>query len=179
MLAFDDDDDDESDDEYDGKVYGSEEEDDEADKEDDYNEYSSSWGQKKSAYYSGNKMENDEDAALEEEEARALQEKMMKQLDTNDFDLDAFSINKTGKVLLTGEEISAKKLALNALGDLEKADEMKEELMQKIAKNLDKMSKKEKLDFLQQESPELFELVRDFKEKVRCYLKFLFLKKVS
>jgi U3 small nucleolar RNA-associated protein 3 len=111
-------------------------------------------------------MENDEDAALEEEEARALQVKMMKQLDTNDFDLDAFKINKTGKVLLTGEEISAKKLASNALGDLEKADELKDEMLQKIAKNLDKMSKKEKFDFLQQDSPELFELVRDFKEKV-------------
>jgi len=89
--------------------------------------------------------------------------KMMKQLDTNDFDLDAFKVNK--KVLKTGDEINAKKLALSTLGELER-DELSEETLQRVAKNLDKMSKKEKLDFLQQESPELLELVRDFKEKL-------------
>lgn len=143
-------------------MYGTDDE--EEDKnEDDFDEYTNNWGSKKSAYYSGNKMENDEDAQLEEEEARALQEKMMKQLDTNDFDLDAFKVNK--KVLKTGDEINAKKIALSTLGELER-DELSEETLQRVAKNLDKMSKKEKLDFLQQESPELFELVRDFKEKV-------------
>ena len=35
-----------------------------------------------------------------------------------------------------------------------------------IAKNLSKLSKKKKLELLKQESPELFELVRDFREKV-------------
>lgn len=161
-----------SDDEYDEKVYGSGNEDEEDDEDDDdeqdnnendFDEYAHSWGQKKSAYYSGNKIKNDEDAELEEEEARVLQERMMKQLDTNDFDLDAFKINKTN-LLKTSEEINSKKLALSALGDLE--GDLSEENLQRVAKNLEKMSKKEKLDFLQQESPELFELVSDFKEKV-------------
>lgn len=95
---------------------------------------------------------------------------MMKQLDTNDFDLDAFKVISTGKALKTGDEINAKKLALSTLGDLERDDDFTEEKLKKIAKNLDKMTKKEKLDFLQQESPELFELVRDFKEKVKFFI---------
>ena len=71
-------------------------------------------------------------------------------------------------MLKTGDEINAKKLALSTLGKSER-DELSEKTLQRVAKNLDKMSKKEKLDFLQQESPELFELVRDFKEKVNFY----------
>jgi U3 small nucleolar RNA-associated protein 3 len=171
VLAFDDDDSDD-DEEYDGKVYGSDDDEEEEDGKngEEFNEYTSSWGQKKSAYYSGNKIENDEDAELEEAEAKALQEKMMKQLDTNDFDLDAFKVISTGKALKTGDEINAKKLALSTLGDLERDDDFTEEKLKKIAKNLDKMTKKEKLDFLQQESPELFELVRDFKEKVEFFI---------
>ena len=109
----------------------------------------------------GNKIANDEEAELEEEEAKALQAKMMKQLDTNDFGLDAFKIDE--KNLKTSEELVADKRASNALGDNEL---MEKENLQKIAKNLSVMSKKEKLDFLQRESPELFELIRDFKVKV-------------
>ena len=55
---------------------------------------------------------------------------------------------------------SANKLATSALGD------DKDKNLERIAKNLSKMSKKEKFEFLQQESPELFELVRDFKAKI-------------
>ena len=40
-------------------MYGTDDE--EEDKnEDDFDEYTNNWGSKKSAYYSGNKMENDE-----------------------------------------------------------------------------------------------------------------------
>jgi len=97
---------------------------------------------------------------LEEEEAKALQAKMLKQLDTNDFGLDAFKIDEKAKLLKTEEELVAEKHASKTLGDVD------QENLQKIAKNLSIMSKKEKLDFLQRESPELFELIRDFKTKV-------------
>ncbi len=110
--------------------------------------------------FKGNKLDNEEDAELEEEEAKALQAKMLKQLDTNDFGLDAFKIDEKDKLLKTEEELVAEKHASKTLGDFD------QENLQKIAKNLSIMSKKEKLDFLQRESPELFELIRDFKTKV-------------
>jgi U3 small nucleolar RNA-associated protein 3 len=81
-------------------------------------------------------------------------------LDTNDFGLDAFKLNNNVKIMKTGDELQANKLATSALGD------DKDKNLERIAKNLSKMSKKEKFEFLQQESPELFELVRDFKAKI-------------
>jgi hypothetical protein len=41
-----------------------------------------------------------------------------------------------------------------------------EENLERISKNLSKLSKSEKMEFLKQESPELFELSKDFNEKV-------------
>ncbi|RNA06434.1 something about silencing 10 [Brachionus plicatilis] len=164
VLAFDDDDD-SDDDKYDEDKFDIDDEDDEEDKElidEDDELISSAWGSKKSIYYSGNRIENDEDAELEEEEARMLQSKMMKQLDTNDFGLDAFK--KQDKSLKTTDELEAKKIAQKALG--EESDDEMEKNFETISKNLEKMSTKEKLEFLRQESPEFLELVRDFKEKM-------------
>lgn len=171
VLAFDDSSDNSSNDEdesdMDDKVYGTDvEEDDLGDDmeqgQNDEEEYDDSgkWGRKKGVYYSGNKLDNEEDAQLEEEEAKALQAKMLRQLDTNDFGLDAFKIDEKAKLLKTEEELEAEKRASKTLGDVD------DENLQKIAKNLSIMSKKEKLDFLQRESPELFELIRDFKLKL-------------
>jgi U3 small nucleolar RNA-associated protein 3 len=54
----------------------------------------------------------------------------------------------------------------SALGD-PLNDKLNDEAnFERISKNLCKMSKKEKFDFLGQESPELFELVRDYKAKL-------------
>lgn len=177
VLAFDDDDEDD-DEEFDEKKFSIEDDEDDEDEENEGDELADandeadeeerlidgSWGKKKSSYYSGNRIQNDEDAQLEEEEARLLQKKMMKELDTNDFGLDAFQINKSMKILKTSDELAADKLAQTTLGD--KPSTLDDESIEKVIKNLSKMSKKEKLDFLRQESPELFELVRDFKQKV-------------
>lgn len=163
VLAFDDDDDSDDDDKFDEDKYDIED-DEEVEQEEGEGEEdlaSSSWGRKKSSYYSGNRIENEEDAELEEEEAKLLQSKLMKQLDTNDFGLDAFQLNKSA--LKTSDEIEAKKLADKTLEDKKTLDD---DEIKKIAKNLTKLSKKEKLEFLKQESPELFELVRDFKLKI-------------
>ncbi len=174
VLAFDDSDDDDS---MDDKIYGSgteddiNDDDDEDEQNDNQNEEDdglpSSWGSKKSAYYSGNKIENEEDALLEEEEAKAMQAKLMKQLDTDDFGLTAFKVSNKTHLMKTEEELASDKLAASALGDVnEMSGLLDRENLQKIAKNLSTMSKKEKLDFLQRDSPELFELVRDFRLKV-------------
>ena len=151
----------------DDKVYGTDAEEEEDIDEEDHSEddqAAKNWGHRKSAYYSGNKIANDEEAELEEEEARLLQAKMMRQLDTNDFGLDAFRVDSKSKLLKTSEELAADQRAENALGDSVETGEL--ESLQKIAKNLSSMSKKEKLDFLERESPELFELIRDFKVKL-------------
>lgn len=92
---------------------------------------------------------------------------MLKELDSNDFGLDAFQApsivdKKSSKLMKTSDELVTQRLAETHFS--EKA--LDEESVQKVMKNLSKLSKKEKLDFLKQESPELFELVRDFKEKI-------------
>ena len=169
VFAFDESDE-ESDAEYEegGKGMDVESDEDEDEEEgnneegDKSNLINGSWGSRKSAYYSGNRLKTDEDAELEEEEAKLLQAKMMKELDSSDFGLDAFQ-SKSLRVLKTGEELAAEKLAETHLGV---GEELDEENLERVMKNLSKMSKKEKIDFLKQESPELFELVRDFKEKV-------------
>lgn len=81
-----------------------------------------------------------------------MQAKMMKQLDMNDFDLDSFK--KTTKQQKQDE--AAKNKDLDEQFDVEK-----------ILSDLSNMSTKDKLNFLRQESPELFELVKEFKEKVK------------
>jgi U3 small nucleolar RNA-associated protein 3 len=174
VLAFGDDTDAEDSDNSDFNIEDDEEggeEDENGGGDDDLDEYgaSTSWGKKKSAYYAGNKIENEEDAELEEQEAKVLQSKMMKQLDTNDFGLDAFSLSNK-KLMKTSEELESERVASKAFREQTKAglamSSMDEDKLEKIAKNLSKLSKKEKLEILKQESPELFELVRDFREKV-------------
>lgn len=172
VLAFDDsdDDDDAESEEYDEMDEEAKEEIDEKDGEEKL--VGGSWGRNKSAYYSGNRIKNDEDAELEEEEAQLLQAKMMKELDSNDFGLDAFqapSVADKRRLLKTSDELTAQRLAETHLG----GEKLDEESVERVIKNLSKMSKKEKLDFLQQESPELFELVRDFKEKVNYIILYI------
>jgi hypothetical protein len=136
-------------------------EDDEQENENmDDNSYArSSWGAKKSAYYSGNRIEKDEDAELEEEEALLLQSKLMKQLDTTDFNIDSFkSFNNQ---LKTSEQIVGNKV----LSQL--TDENYQEVLKNVSINLEKLTTKEKLQLLEQESPELFVLIDEFKIKVR------------
>lgn len=131
----------------------------ENDNMDDNNYVNSSWGAKKSAYYSGNRIEKDEDAELEEEEALLLQSKLMKQLDTTDFNIDSFKLNNNQ--LKTSEQIVGNKL----LSQLK--DDNYQEALKNVSINLEKLTTKEKLQLLEQESPELFVLIDEFKIKVR------------
>jgi len=150
VLAFDDDESDEDDDEAGSDIEDEEDDEEQHEDVDNIEEelMKKSWGSKKSSYYYGNKIENDEDAELEEEEAKLMQAKMLKQLDASDFGLDSFKPAKSQKETAKLEE-----------------DEVED--VEKIVNNLTQMSKSEKLDFLRQESPELFELVREFNVKVK------------
>uniref|UniRef100_A0A1E1XB62 Putative disrupter of silencing sas10 n=1 Tax=Amblyomma aureolatum TaxID=187763 RepID=A0A1E1XB62_9ACAR len=105
------------------------------------------WGKKKSTYYHTDFIDEDyagisEDAAelarLEEQEARALQRRLVEQLDEDDFGLDLFQLPK---------EESA-------------------EVSEKVSKDLSKLSKREKLKLLSKDSAELLELIDDFKAKM-------------
>jgi U3 small nucleolar RNA-associated protein 3 len=169
VLAFDEDEDEDEDEEEEGdESMESGDENDDDNKIDDDNEYSSSWGVRKSSYYQGNKLKDHEDALLEEEEANRLQEKMMKQLDSADFGLDAFQIDdESTNDLKTTDQLRAKKIASMAFGESfdNILNDNKQDL-RKITKNLNEMTKQEKLDILKQESPELFELIKEFKNKV-------------
>lgn len=144
VFAFDDDEDDDD-------------KEDEGDQGDQGDAPTTSWGRKKSAYYAGNRLKTMDDADLEEEEAQLLQAKLIKQLDQSDFGLDAFKSNRSLALKSKDELAVADRLAESHLDD---------EGVQRVIKNLTSMSKKEKIDFLKQESPELFELARDFNAKV-------------
>lgn len=105
------------------------------------------WGKKKSTYYHTDFVDEDyagitEDAAelarLEEQEARALQKRLVEQLDEEDFGLDLFQLPKEDTA----------------------------EVSEKISKDFSKLSKREKLKLLSKDSAELLELIDDFKAKM-------------
>ncbi|XP_064641905.1 something about silencing protein 10-like [Lineus longissimus] len=105
------------------------------------------WGKVKHKFYGADVDEDDADfsgsepgdAELEEEEVRAIQKRMAEQLDDQDFGLD----------ILRPVDVTSK------------SDEIKEK--EKIKKDLSKLSKKEKLQLLKKESPELLDLIADYK----------------
>ena len=99
-----------------------------------------------------------------------LQEKIMKRLDVDDFGLGAFKINELTEKMKTGQELESKKLEADLFGE-DKRDPTGRKRLQKVIKNLDNLSKSEQIEFLKQESPELFELIREFKNMVRNTLK--------
>lgn len=120
----------------------------EEEEEDDGLPDEKAWGKKRSKFY-GADVDDDEDidfsgsepdaALLEEQEALAIQKKMAEQLEDQDFGLDIF---KTVKKSAEPEEA------------------------EKIKKDLSKLSKREKLQLLKKDSPELLDLIEDYKTKM-------------
>lgn len=108
------------------------------------------WGKKKRAFYSTDYVDEDfggfgkdeEAATLEEQEALSLQRKLAERLGDEDFSLEFFT-TKTGK-------------------DTKKDAE--DEII--IKSDLSQMSKRQKIQLLEKESPEFPGLVNDFKEKL-------------
>ncbi|KAM4703819.1 something about silencing protein 10 [Rhinophrynus dorsalis] len=175
LDIHDDDEDDEEDDDEDEGDDGEEEEGDDAeeealeddDEEDDRSSMGSdledrrndglpdemAWGQKKKQFYESDyteyskkkvkksKEEIEAEAEEEEEEAQKIQRRLAKTLSEDDYGLDfiqAFEEKQTE----------------------EKPSE------QKIVKDLEEMSEKEKRKLLKKESPELLELIQDLKQKL-------------
>ncbi|XP_071502831.1 something about silencing protein 10-like [Diadema antillarum] len=112
----------------------------------------SSWGKRKQTFYDTDYIDDDlpgldqaeEEAQQEEEEkeALAIQTRMAEALEEEDFGLEIFKIQGQH-----AEKVSK--------------DEKLEE--SKVAKDLSKLSKREKLDILKKESPEFLQLAADFK----------------
>ncbi|RVE50865.1 hypothetical protein evm_004432 [Chilo suppressalis] len=107
---------------------------------------SKAWGKKKGVYYATDYVDedyggfgNDEEAALlEEEEAKNIQKRLLEQLSDEDFALDFFN-----KQLVNVDE--------------------KETV---IKSDLSQMSKRQKMQLLEKESPEFAGLIEDFKTKL-------------
>lgn len=115
-------------------------------KSDDELPDSKAWGKKKRSYYSTDYVDEDyggfgddeEDALMEEEEAKNIQKRLIEQLGEDDFTLDF--INKEA-------------------AKTEKGDTL-------IKSDISQMSKRQKLQLLEKESPEFSGLIDDFKSKL-------------
>uniref|UniRef100_A0A3P8X2G2 UTP3 small subunit processome component n=1 Tax=Cynoglossus semilaevis TaxID=244447 RepID=A0A3P8X2G2_CYNSE len=116
------------------------------------------WGRKKKMFYDSDYVQSRKQVEVleaeeqeEEEEAKNIQKRLAANLSEEDYDLSFF------QVIFTAHEGE----------DEEKAPERQE----KIVKDLQQMTKKEKMKLLKKESPELLELIQDFKTKGADYLK--------
>ncbi|KAF9366021.1 hypothetical protein BGX34_006906 [Mortierella sp. NVP85] len=132
-----------------------------------------SWGKSKRSYYDAEEIESDEETAkAEEEEALRLQKKRIAEMSEEDF---APEEDDTAWGAATGRGIMGDKDADRALvegfeKELDGIDLLKAEqggvVVEKIAKaGVSKLSKQEILKVLQNQSPELLDLVEEFKEK--------------
>lgn len=116
---------------------------------------SKAWGKRKQTYYNTDYVDEDlpgldkaEETAnqdAEEQEALAIQTRMAQAMQDEDFGLDIFKAPDKQPEKMT------------------KGDFIDEEI---VAKDLSKLSKREKLEILKKESPEFLELVADFKLKM-------------
>lgn len=109
---------------------------------------SRAWGKKKKAYYSSEYVDTDyttltekdeKQAKIEEEEAKIIQKRIAKELDDVDFSLTPLAEEKT---------------------------ESKEETTNVIKTDISKLSKRQKLELLEKESPEFLVLLQDIKDQL-------------
>ncbi|XP_048879231.1 something about silencing protein 10 [Brienomyrus brachyistius] len=112
------------------------------------------WGRRKKMYYDSDyvavkgksKEEVDAEDQEEEEEAKNIQKRLVGSLSEDDYDLHLLQ-----------------ELGGEGEGEVERSLEKEK---QKIVKDLKQMSHKEKVKLLKKESPELLELIQDFKAKL-------------
>uniref|UniRef100_A0A3Q0RTR9 UTP3 small subunit processome component n=1 Tax=Amphilophus citrinellus TaxID=61819 RepID=A0A3Q0RTR9_AMPCI len=109
------------------------------------------WGKKKKMFYDSDYVtpkgksqeELEAEEQEEEEEAKNIQKRLAANLSEEDYDLNFF------------QEFA-----------VEKDESKTEEKEERIVKDLKQMSQKEKMKLLKKESPELLELIQDFKAKL-------------
>ncbi|KAI1304078.1 hypothetical protein EDD11_005252 [Mortierella claussenii] len=133
-----------------------------------------SWGKTKRSYYNADEIESDEETAkAEEEEALRLQKKRIAEMSEEDF---APEEEETVWGAAAGRGVLGDKDADRALvegfeKELQGIDLLKSKeggvVVERIAKaGISKLSKQEILKVLQNQSPELLDLVEEFKEKI-------------
>ncbi|KAF9582161.1 hypothetical protein BGW38_000569 [Lunasporangiospora selenospora] len=120
-----------------------------------------SWGKSKRSYYNAEEVESDEETAkAEEEEALRLQKKRLAQMSEEDFapeEEDAWGAAGRGALEGFDRELAGIELLKADQGGI---------IVEKIAKaGASKLSKQEIMKVLQNQSPELVDLVEEFKEK--------------
>ncbi|KAF9913078.1 hypothetical protein BX616_010168 [Lobosporangium transversale] len=132
-----------------------------------------SWGKSKRSYYDADEIESDEETAkAEEEEALRLQKKRIAEMSEEDFapgEEEAVWGTVAGRGIL-GDKDADRALVEGFEKELQGIDLLKAKqggvVVEKIAKaGVSKLSKQEILKVLQNQSPELLDLVEEFKEK--------------
>ncbi|XP_050429532.1 something about silencing protein 10 isoform X2 [Adelges cooleyi] len=114
------------------------------------------WGQLRKSFYNTDYLDKDhggfegeedeETAKMEEEEARKIHQRMMSELENVDLNNELFGSTKNVENVKEG------------------ADKSDITQMEKIKKDLSSMSDREKRKLLLKESPEIFGLIKDFKD---------------
>ncbi|KAK7915409.1 hypothetical protein WMY93_011170 [Mugilogobius chulae] len=153
MMALDDSEEEEEDEEAEEEEEGTDMESDLEEKKEEDLPDEMAWGKKKKMFYDsdyvttkGKKPEElEEEEKEEEEEAIKIQKRLAENLTEDDYDLNFF------------QEFAAE----------EKDAEGPVKTEEKIVKDLKEMSQKEKMKLLKKESPELLELIQDFKKKLK------------
>lgn len=115
------------------------------------------WGQRRNMYYNADDADADDEIAKEEEkEAIRLQQERMEQLDEDDFLDDSFATK-----LSTGASGETDKF------DLDEDDDKNVEVLEKTSKeNISKMTKDEQLSIIFNQTPEMLELIEEYKERL-------------
>jgi len=116
------------------------------------------WGKRRDIYYNADDADADDEIAKEEEyEALRLQKERIEQLDEEDFLDDSFAAKLSGK---SGIEEELKE-------EEDDEDEEQIELANKnLKENISKMSKDEQLSIIFNQTPEMLELIEEYKEKL-------------
>jgi len=118
------------------------------------------WGKRRDTYYNADDADADDEIAKEEEyEAIRLQKERMEQLDEEDFLDDSFAAQLSGK---SGVDVDLE-------GEEEESEEDEEQLEianKNLKANISKMSKDEQLSIIFNQTPEMLELIEDYKEKL-------------
>ncbi|EFA75356.1 U3 snoRNP protein [Heterostelium album PN500] len=130
------------------------------------------WGKERDDFY-GNRVDEDEvgseDEEEEEREALALQEQRKKLMKEEDYQFEDTFNNVISKKLSvdTKRSIDPEEKILDSMNkDLSSIDYGNNQDIELLQKNLSNFTKKEKLQYLMQESPILLQLLDDFKSKI-------------
>ncbi|KAG0242129.1 hypothetical protein BGW41_004752 [Actinomortierella wolfii] len=149
--------------------------------EDDFDLDKKSWGKGKRSYYDAEEVESDEETArAEEEEALRLQKKRLQEMSEEDFAPEEeetlwgdqsmrglLGDKDADRAMMEGFDKELAGIDLQAQKTKSSKADGSGVVVEKISRaNINKLSKKEILKVLQNQSPELLDLIDEFKEKI-------------